>query len=146
MFNQLSSLMGGAMPSEGELMGKFDQTREVINKVNAIFTDPTKSTFVCVCIPEFLSMYETERLVQELGKFNINVRNIVINQVLFPDAGTSCNRCDARQKMQQKYIDQIYDLYEDFHIIEMPLLDEEVRGTESLKKFSALLMQEKRMN
>lgn len=71
-------------------------------------------------------MYETERLIQELANFNIDIRNIVINQLLYPD--DDCKMCRARSKMQKKYLDQILELYEDFHITLMPLQEEEVRG------------------
>lgn len=32
----------------------------------------------------------------------------------------------ARMRMQQKYVDQFYMLYDDFHITKLPLLPQEV--------------------
>lgn len=105
------------------LFGKLEQLKDVVERVNDQFKNPDLTTFVCVCIPEFLSLYETERLVQELTKYDIDCRNIVINQLLFPEAGHGSKLLAARVRMQQKYLDQFYDLYEDFHIVRMPLLE-----------------------
>ena len=119
---------------------KMESLRLVVEEVNDQFKNPNLTTFVCVCIPEFLSLYETERLVQELARFEIDSRNIVINQVIFPEEIGTSKLLAARVRMQQKYLDQFYELYEDFHIIKMPLLEEEVRGTDSLRQFSKYLI------
>ena len=95
-----------------------------------------------MCIPEFLSLYETERLTQDLINYKINIRNVVINQVLMTE-DNNCQMCCARKKMQGKYISQIQDLFEDFHITMLPLMTEEVRGVENLKNFGQLLVNQK---
>jgi len=92
-------------------------------------------------IPEFLSLYETERLIQELAKFEIDVSNIIVNQILHPAKGGSCNLCTTRSKMQTKYISQVDVLYSDFHVIKLPLLVNEIRGVPSLLEFSRNLLQ-----
>ena len=63
-------------------------------------------------------------------------------QVIFAEAAESSRLLLARVKMQSKYLEQFYDLYEDFHIIKMPLLEEEVRGVDALRNFSQWLMKQ----
>lgn len=150
---------GGAEGVE-QMIQKLEQLKGLIDQVHNQIKDPEKTTFVCVCIPEFLSIYETERLVQELSKSEIDTHNVVVNQVLFPDkdaedlvewhnrekdklpqeAKDLIGKTIARKRMQDRYIEQIFELYEDFHVILMPLLDNEVRGKDSLESFSKLLL------
>ena len=133
----------GALPNGqnlNEMMEKLEALRETISEVNTQFKDEALTTFVCVCIPEFLSLYETERMIQELASYNIDTHSIVVNQLLFPRPGSDCEQCNARRRMQKKYLDQIEELYDEFNVVKMPLLVEEVRGKEKLEKFSEMLV------
>ncbi|KAI8025199.1 ATPase ARSA2 [Camellia lanceoleosa] len=137
LISQMTRLFGGGDEfGEDAILGKLEGMKELIEQVNMQFKDPDLTTFVCVCIPEFLSLYETERLVQELTKFEIDTHNIIINQVLYDEEGVESQLLKARMRMQQKYLDQFYMLYDDFHITKLPLLPEEVCGVDALKSFS----------
>ncbi|CAE7665601.1 GET3, partial [Symbiodinium microadriaticum] len=146
MISQMSALMGpeGAQGING-MIEKLEDLRGLISRVHSQIKNPDLTTFICVCIPEFLSIYETERLVQELSKSDIDTHNVVVNQVLFPEkdvedivewygpvkdtlpleAQEIIGKSIARKRMQDRYIAQIFELYEDFHVVLMPLLDNE---------------------
>ncbi|KAL3618692.1 ATPase get3a [Castilleja foliolosa] len=137
LLSQMTSLLGvGDEFAQENILEKLDGLKDVIQQVNQQFKDPDLTTFVCVCIPEFLSLYETERLVQELTKFEIDTHNIIINQVIYDEEVVESKLLKARMRMQQKYLDQFYMLYDDFNITKLPLLPQEVCGVEALKAFS----------
>ncbi|XP_047954504.1 ATPase GET3A-like [Salvia hispanica] len=137
MFTQMTRMFGVENDfGEDDILGKLEGMKDVIEQVNRQFKDPDLTTFICVCIPEFLSLYETERLVQELTRFEIDTHNIVINQVIFDEEAVESKLLKARMQMQRKYLDQFYVLYDDFNITRLPLLPQEVCGVQALQAFS----------
>lgn len=143
---------GGGADGEDSLENvpqRIEEVMPIVQSLQKQFRDPQMTTFVCVCIAEFLSVYETERLIQALVKFGINSHNIIINQLIPPppptEAGAdeqhaSCRLCVARRRLQNRYVEQLECMYDEFHIVKVPLLEDEVHGKERIESFAKRLM------
>ena len=57
-----------------------------IQKVALMLQDQHRTRFVVVCIAEYLSISETQRLLQELKKNNVKASHIVVNQLVIENA------------------------------------------------------------
>lgn len=84
----LNGLLGqqGSGP-DNNFLSKLESMRQTVTEINKQFKDANLTTFIAVCIPEFLSVYETERMVQELTGSHMDIHCIVVNQMLFPAKG-----------------------------------------------------------
>ena len=115
-----------------------------VDELNKKLCDPTHTSFICVGIPEFLSVYENERFIHDLFDLNINVSGIIINQ-LIEEKQCINDFWKNRKAMQDKYVTLINELYNsDFFITNTELQDEEIRGVTKLKIFSDKLFDNKK--
>ncbi|KAA8906423.1 P-loop containing nucleoside triphosphate hydrolase protein [Sphaerosporella brunnea] len=125
-FLQFPTVLEKALGKISDLSGRFGPImREVIGEVSKQFKDAELTTFVYVCIAEFLSLYETERSSTATKSTHTAFK---------------CEYCNARRTMQKEYLEQIEELHEDFNVVKIPMLTEEVRGVEKLAKFSEMLV------
>ncbi|MHA1403209.1 MAG: ArsA family ATPase [Candidatus Helarchaeota archaeon] len=125
---------------EADEIATIDQMQELqrtIEEAGKELSSPEKTAFVIVMISEAMAIYETERLLQALYEYEIPVNTIIVNQ-LFPEV-LDCNFCKSRRAMQQRHLEEIRDIYDDFNLIEVPLFNDEIRGVDSLRELAKKL-------
>lgn len=120
---------------------ELERTKRQINEAKKVLSDPERTTFKMVVIPEEMSIYESERALEALSKHDITVDSVIVNQIM-PDI-TDCDFCHSRHKLQQKRLALIDQKFPEQNIAEVPLFKDEVKGQEKLLKLADILYEGK---
>jgi len=110
--------------------------KKTVKGIEQMLRNQQKCEFIAVTIPEDMAIMETERLVGDLNKYGMKVKQLVVNNVL--ESG-DCPFCLARRNGQKKYLDQIKSKFSNLTMITMPLQAQEVKGIESLHNYARQL-------
>lgn len=121
-----------------DMGNKILQSTNAVKKVRKILTDPERSEFVAVTIPEAMGIAETDRLTSSIQKLGIPWNHIIINKLVPP---MDCDFCATKRSEQLNSIRQITtgERYDNSLITKIPLLPHEVRGIDALTKLSKLM-------
>jgi len=111
---------------------EMEAMKERINKAKEILSDPEKTHYNIVMIPEAMSIYESERAIKTLGDYNIPVKNLIVNQII-PN-NDHCEFCNDKRKLQLERLDFIKEKFSGYDVKEIELLKEELRGDNLLEK------------
>jgi len=107
------------------------------------FRNPDNVAFVLVTIPEALGVYQSRRLVEQLARFGLQVRHIIINQVIIePD----CEFHRQRQAMQAPYLRLLSQEYAGrMEMAQIPARPWEVKGVARLREMGEVLFKDSKI-
>ncbi|MHA1145299.1 MAG: ArsA family ATPase [Candidatus Helarchaeota archaeon] len=103
-------------------------------RTKTLLQDQSTTRFFVVCIPELLSILETDRMISQLQKMDITIGGLIINRILPPPS--DCEFCKIKFQEQSKNLQIIKEKFSQFTPIEVPALSKEVHGQEILKNLA----------
>jgi arsenite-transporting ATPase len=89
-----------------------------------------------VTIPERLALCQLDGVVEELGRYDLRISRLIVNNVV---GVTDSPFLAQKRQQQQAHLEQLRERHGDLPIVEIPLFPQEVRGVERLQTIGRLL-------
>ncbi len=125
---------------EDPLMRYLVDFRGRIGHARQLLTDPAKTAFFFVTLPEALPIAVIRRFIDWFTDFGIPVGGVIVNEVISEaDAKTGGEFVRNRVEMQHGYLAEIGERFPGQVRAILPLYDTDVRGTEALEKAGGAL-------
>jgi len=124
----VASFSGKYIPDEGDDF--LLAMKKTVKRIGNLLRDDQYCEFIAVAIPEDMAILETERLVEDLSKFGIKVKRLIMNNVL---ESRDCSFCRERGKGQERHLKHIREKLANLHTTVISLQPREVRGIDALR-------------
>lgn len=113
---------------------QLETMKKRIEEAKQILTNPVKTHYNMVMIPEVMCILESERALKTLNDYGIPVETVIINQIV--PKNPDCNFCNTKRKQQLERIKAIKKKFSKMDIKETELLKEEVEGFDVLERIA----------
>lgn len=137
-------IKGITSETEEEVLRELRNIRNKLDFFREVLTDPDRSSFFMVLIPEKMAILDTERAIDMFKKLNIEMAGVLVNQVYprelleRPDVSSFLKR---RVEMQQRYLKEIKEKFGQYIRAVVPMFDREPKGIEMIAKVSEHLFE-----
>ncbi|OAQ52941.1 hypothetical protein HTG_08925 [Natrinema mahii] len=121
------SMFGSGRDDEESL----ESFRARLERARQLLTDPERTEFRVVLLPERMAIAESERLVATLREADVRVDRLVVNRV-FEDPEDDCSRCQSRHERHLERVAEIRETFPDLEVVTLPEREGEVQGLETL--------------
>jgi arsenite-transporting ATPase len=103
-----------------------------VEEAKRTLSDPARTKYNLVMIPEEMSILESERSLSCLREYGIPVKAVIINQII-PE-NPRCPFCTEKRQQQLERIKTIKRKFSRYDISQVPLFRHEVRGFRQLER------------
>ncbi|MES0325441.1 MAG: ArsA family ATPase [Candidatus Bathyarchaeia archaeon] len=127
----LDALTGREKRDPLKIIGEWEKLAEDV----LLMVRAENTVAYLVTIPEGLGVSQTERIKQDLEKFQVNIGGIIINYYIPVELAIGSSLLKNRVNVQAQYIDELEKLYsESLSVTKLPLQGFEVKGLEALRR------------
>jgi arsenite-transporting ATPase len=128
-------LIGGEEEEGGDsALEKLEDMKKRIALARETLSDPERTSYNIVTIPEAMSILETQRSVCFLEETRIPVHGIIVNQII-PE-NHHCKFCSDKRNLQVRRLGEIREKFPKSRVSEVHLFREEVRGKRMLERLA----------
>jgi len=115
--------------------------RERMEHARVLLTDPARTAFFFVALPEALPIAVITRFIQWFKDFGIPVGGVAVNMVIDPEAvgPGAAEFVRNRVAMQRQHMATIWRKFDGAVRAVVPLFETEIRGVEALQRLGAAL-------